>query len=236
MKLAITPTLLAAALVTVLMAGCETASPALIDRGDAAYNRGEYAEALALFDQAIKQVPTSADAQQGRAKALLALKRPQEAETAFALAAGLVLPGHDEQLADILDGQAAAILAQGETQYQRLSRFVADQCRKHDGIRDFMRQARSLEASGDHDGAKLSLKKAETRAWDTDDKYVRVRTYMAISDFHVARGDLENAKLYLRYAAYVNPAYPGVSERFRKLGIVPGPAQMTEPPKPESAR
>jgi hypothetical protein len=91
-----------------------------------------------------------------------------------------------------------------------------------------LRQARYLAKIGDLDSAKLAFRKAAYFAAGGD-----ATAYLAIADFYLSLKDEVNAATALRYANYIDPNDPGIPKRFRQLGIVPGPSQQLEPPKPE---
>ena len=126
----------------------------------------------------------------------------------------------------ILDRLAQAYYEQDRP--ENLTAFLARTAEFYGQPRDYLRQAKYLVKVGDVDSAKLAYRKAAYFAPSGD-----ASPYIAIADFYISIDDQTNAATALRYGYYVNPKDGEVADRFRQLGLVPGPTQSLEPPKPE---
>ena len=210
-----------------LMAGCET-NLRLRQKGyDALYQR-DYATARSMYQKAIRRNPTDAEAQYYLGVVELKLDQPLRAQ--LALEKALELKSEDPELTPrILDKLAESLFQQGRM--ESLYAFLADTASNYGHTRDYLRQAQFMLMAGDLDGAKLAFNKAAYFA-DEDD----ITPYLAIADFYDSINDVPNAIVALQYAYWVNPNYPGLDNRFRKYGVVPGPTVAAKPPKPDLLR
>ncbi len=208
----------------VTFCGCES-NLRLRQKGYNAIHIGDYATARTMYQQAVRNNPTDAEAQYYLGVVEMKLDNPLRAQLAFERA--LELKPDDEELTPrILDKLAESLYAQDRM--ESLYAFLADTTATYGRTRDFLRQSHYMIRAGDLDGAKLALNKAAYFA-EKDD----ITPYLAIADFYESINDVPNAVVALQYAYWVNPNYPGLANRFRQFGVVPGPTVAAEPPKPE---
>ena len=185
----------------------------------------DWATARDKFSAAAQQRPDDDEAQYYLGVCELRLGRPSEAQ--FALERALTLRPNDPKITPrILDHLAEAIFRQNRP--DSLRAFVTRTAESRGESRDYLRQAKYLAKIGDLDSAKLAFRKGAYFAPPGD-----ATPYLAVADFYLSIKDKANAATAVRYAAYINPNDPGIARRFRKMGIVPGPSQQLEPPKPE---
>lgn len=124
-------------------------------------------------------------------------------------------------------GQIVEALAESIYQQDdpaRLFAFLQDVADQYGHSRDYTRLARFLHRSGDPDGAQSAHQQA-TRAARSGD----ARPFVAFADFYDAIGDREAALQELRKAYAMNPNHPGLDDKIRAHGMVPGPTVALPP-------
>ena len=208
-----------------LLAGCAT-NVTHRERGYTDLRNQDYAAALEHFQAAVDRKSTDYNSQYHLGLTLLKLDRPVPAQTPLEQA--LALRPDDPQWTDkIADALAESYFQQDriDTLYAFLDNQVESRGRRYE---DFLRTGKFMAKAGDADGAKLALQKAAYFAPMGDPV-----PYLAIADFYASVNDLENRVQALQYALYMDPDLPETRNRLEGLGIVPGPTQYREPPKPE---
>ena len=194
------------------------------EKGFDAINVGDWELARDKFAQATRRKPDDWMAQYYLGACEMHLGRPHQAQ--LALEKALILRPEDPRTTPrILDRLAEAYYRQDRV--ESLTAFLDETSESYGLSHDYLRQAKYLVKVGDMDAAELAFRKAAYFAQEGD-----VTPYIAIADFYAAINDAPNTATALRYANYIAPGNPDVAERLRKLGIVPGPTQTLEPPKP----
>jgi len=219
--------LLTLALALLPLPGCQT-NAMLREKGYAAINQQDWADARDHFAQAVQQQPNDGIAHYYLGLAELRLGDPLAAQ--LALERAYTLRKDDPALRDrILDRLGDALYEQGE--YEKLDGFLGDIANQTTDPKDHLRHARYLVRIGDNDAAQLAYRKAAYFAPDGD-----AGPMLAIAAFYKAIGDQPNQRRALQYAYWINPDAPGLTDRLRDVGVVPGPTAAAEPPRPELLR
>jgi len=223
----VVPMLALLALMLVPATGCMTASM-LREKGETAYNGQRYSDAVSLYQQSLDKKPESWESQWGLGKALLAMGRYRSAE--IALEHAYELRGEHEETPEVLDDLAMAYFQQGNRE-TTLRSFLRETTDRYQTSAAFLRQGEYLFKLGDVDAAVVAYRKAGYFADDGDSK-----PFVKMADFYEAVGDSSNAVQALRFAYWMEPETPGLANRFRKYGIVPGPTIGLEPPRQPKVR
>jgi len=207
--------------------GCETAVM-LRDKGEIAYNGQRYQQAESYYQRSLDKRPESWASQWGLGKTYLAMDRPRAAE--IALEHAYELRGDHEETPEILDDLAAAYYMQGNRE-TTLRSFLAETTRRYQRSEAFLRQGEHLAKLGDVDAAVVAYRKAGYFADDGDSE-----PFVKMADFYESVGDSANAVQALRFAYWMDPETPGIAQRFRKYGVVPGPTVGLEPPRAQKVK
>jgi len=217
------------AAVALLTAGCQT-NTSVREEGVILYQGGDYPAAAAKFQRATELLDSDYKSHYLLGLAQLKLGRPVAAQVS--IERGLAVRFDDPALrADMLDALAEAYFQQGEARYDNLAAFLTSTAAERNASRDYLRQGKYLAKMGDADAARTALRKGAQFARPNDPS-----PYMAAADFYRALGDVPNELVSLKYAYYIDPKLPGLNDRIRALGTVPGPTVALEPPKPEVLR
>lgn len=159
--------------------------------------------------------------------AYLGQDRPVEAQSQLELALA-VKDRSQTQTPKILDALARAL--EQQQSYDQLYAFLDAQIERYEGWEDYARKARFLAKANDIDGAALAYRQAAFFSRnETED------IYLEMSEFYKGLGDYPKAVQALKWAYYINPEHTQIPDRFRELGVVPGPTLAEEPPQPEYA-
>lgn len=135
---------------------------------------------------------------------------------------------HDEETPKILDALARSL--EQQELYDKLYAFLDAQIERYEGWQDYARKARFLAKANDIDGAALAYRQAAFFSRnETEDIYIE------LAEFYEGLGDYPKAVQALKWAYYINDENPTLPNRFRKLGVVPGPTLKEAPPQPEYA-
>lgn len=118
--------------------------------------------------------------------------------------------------ADITDALAEALYRMDTP--QQLFAFLRNATDEHGEVSDYLRLARYLAKSGDHDEAKNAYIQA-IKVAPADDPTPE----LALADFYDQIGDRPAALVQLRAAYGIDPDLEGLSDRIRAHGLVPGP-------------
>lgn len=128
----------------------------------------------------------------------------------------------------ILD--ALAMSLEKQELYDQLYAFLDAQIERYEGWGDYARKARFLAEANDIDGAALAYRQAAFFSRnETEDIYIE------LAEFYEGLGDYTKAVQALKWAYYINDENTSIPNRFRKLGVVPGPTLKEEPPQPDYA-
>ncbi|WP_432797335.1 tetratricopeptide repeat protein [Poriferisphaera sp. WC338] len=203
--------------------GCESNYRLREDGRMATYHR-DYDLAAEKYGLAAEREPDDFMAQYELGKTYLLLGRPVSAQMSFEKGLA-VKPDDKEWTPKFIDGIAESFYQQ--KRYEQLASYLKDKAEYYGRPRDYIRQGKYLAMIGSPDEAVLAYKKAAHFSSKGD-----ASAYVAIAEFYESIQDLENARIALRYAYFVDADYPGLDDDFRKLGMIPGPTMRLEPPKP----
>jgi len=208
------------------LTACHTPTHLLRQRGERAYQAGEYPAARSNFQQVANRDPSDWMANYYLGRLALNDGRPLAARTYLEAAYAVRNegpPAHPETF-DVIDALAEALFQQGD--YPRLIGFTDEVIDQFGRVEDYLRKADYLARMGDHDAAVVAYKQA-IRTAPSDDP----RPYVALADFYDSLGDREAAIVQLRYAYTIAPADPKIADRLRAHGVVPGPTVKLTPPQ-----
>jgi len=189
---------------------------------------GDYPQARDHFKQAVALQPDDDVSRYLLGQVLMELGMPLQAQVHFEQA--LAVQTADSSRAERTRDALAEALYQ-QDRIESLLAFVTQVADENQQSVDYLRQAKYLRLSGDMDAAKVAYRKAAFFASAED-----ATPYVAIADFYDELGDQANLELALRFAYYVDPKDPTLPDRFRRLGLVPGPTLAMAPPKPQMLR
>lgn len=203
-------------------AGCETPSPMLRQQAIDALEVNDVKTADNRVSRALKQDEADWKALYLLGKVRIRQNRPVDAQ--LALEKSLTLRGQWPEAQDILDAMAEAIYMQNNP--AALTAMLQKAADDYGGVRSYTRQGKYLGKIGDIDGAKLAFRKAMRFREKTD-----AEPFIQLAELLESVGDNKGAIENLKYAYFILPKSPRIEAKFRKLGIVPGPTVMVEPPK-----
>lgn len=218
----------------VLAAGCY--QPAAVDGGlynppvekfhsRKAMEKGDYTTAEAKLLFVLRNDPQDWEAHYLLGKVYLETGRPlraqSELEQAFA-----VKDRSSTYTPQILDAIAESLHRQAK--YEELYAFLDDKIARYEGWEDYARKARFLAKANDVDGAALAYRQAAYFSRNEDEQI-----YVEIADFYKERGDYDKAVQCLKWAYYIDDDREDLPNRFRELGVVPGPTLKEPPPEPQ---
>lgn len=218
--------LMVTGLVCVLMlcAGCYN-PPVEKFHSRKAMERGDYATAEQKLLAVVENDPSDWEGHYLLGLAYLGQDRPIEAQTELELA----LAANDRSTTNtpkILNALAEALHQQES--YDQLYAFLDAQIDRYEGWEDYARKARFLAKANDMDGASLAYRQAAIFSRNADDDI-----YVEMAEFYEGLGDYDKAVQCLKWAYYVDEERADLPDRFRKLGVVPGPTLKERPPQPE---
>jgi len=186
--------------------------------------RGNYTAARDIFFEVTQHERYDWEGHYLLGLSYLELGQPTRAETVLRQA--LAVQGDSqERTPKILDALAQSMFDQNHL--DELHAFLRAQIDRYGTWQDYARQARFLAKAGDIDGAALAYRKAAYFSKNRDENI-----YIEMADFYEALGDQPRAVQALKWAYWINPQHTALPERFRRLGLVPGPTLREEPPKP----
>ncbi len=199
--------------------GCEP-NRLLRRQGMDAVEAGDLDRADDRFTKAMRQDPTDWKSLYYLGK--IRTEQGQLIEAQLLLDKALSLRGNHLETDDILDAMAEVLYRQ--EQKDRLHAMLKQAVEDRPTTRSYVRQAIYLHKMGDADGAKLAFQKA-VRFSRADDP----TPYLAMADFYESIGDRKAAATALRQAYGIDSSIPGLIERLRGYGIVPGPTAGLPP-------
>jgi len=190
-----------------------------------AMDAGDYATAEQKLVAVIENDPSDWEGHYLLGLAYLGQNRPVEAQSELEQALA-VKDRSKTQTPKILNALADALHQQKS--YDQLYAFLDAQIARYEGWEDYARKARFLVKANDMDGASLAYAQAALFSRNADDNI-----YIEMAEFYEGLGDYDKAIQCLKWAYYINDERPSLPNRFRKLGVVPGPTLKEEPPQPE---
>lgn len=213
------------ALAAMLLVGCGFNPNYEKAQGFKAYERGDYLTAAGRYEPVTDQYPSDWEAHYYLGMCYLELGKPVQAQTELEQA--LITKEYSSVWTQtILDSLAEAYFRQDRL--DAMYGFLQAQIDKYGTWQDYARQARYMAKAGDIDGAALAYRKAAFFSRNQD-----AAIYIEIADFYASIADYNRAKQSLRYAYFLDEGNAGIEDRFRRLGVVPGPTTREQPPQPE---
>ena len=203
--------------------GCEN-NYRLREDGRMAVYHGDISLAEAKYSRAVEREPDDYRAQYELGKVYLSMGKPVSAQMSFEQGMA-VMPDNDEWTPRFIDGVAESLFQQ--KRFENLAGYLKDKADYYGVPRDYVRQGAYLAKMGMPDEAELAYIKA---AHFSKGGKQRAQSFVAMSDFYVQVGNLEKAKLALQWAYYEDMDLFGLGDKFRKLGMIPGPTMAVEPP------
>lgn len=192
-----------------------------------AMDKGDYTTAEQKLLGVVDNDPSDWEGHYLLGLAYLGQKRPIEAQSQLELALA-VKDRSETHTPKILDALARSL--EQQQQYDQLYAFLDAQIERYEGWEDYARKARFLAAANDIDGAALAYRQAAFFSRNETEKI-----YIEIAEFYKGLGDYDKAVQSLKWAYYINDENASIPDRFRTLGVVPGPTLKEAPPKPEYA-
>lgn len=189
------------------------------------YDAGDYTSAEQKLNIVLYNDPQDWEAHY--LMGLVYLKQNRAIEAQSELEQALAVRDRSEsQTPKILDALATSL--HDQKRYAELYAFLDAQINRYEGWEDYARKARFLVKANDIDGAALAYRNAAYFSRnETEDIYIE------LADFYEGLGDYDNALQALKWAYYINDERADLPDRFRKLGVVPGPTLKEQPPQPE---
>lgn len=192
-----------------------------------AMDAGDYATAEQKLLGVVDHDPSDWEGHYLLGLAYLGQKRPVEAQSQLELALAVNDRSEDET-PKILDALAQSL--EQQESYDQLYAFLDAQIARYEGWEDYARKARFLAKANDIDGAALAYRQSAFFSRNETEKI-----YIEIATFYEGLGDYDKAIQSLKWAYYINEENASIPNRFRKLGVVPGPTLKEAPPQPEYA-
>ncbi|MFI4916745.1 MAG: tetratricopeptide repeat protein [Phycisphaerales bacterium JB060] len=204
--------LLSVLVLSVSLTGCARDRSAGEIRASAhdAYAQGDYAKALAEWEEYARVHPVPLASDLGRGKALLALERPGDAIT----------PLERVYRDDPMDEEKLNLLIEalyGAGEHDRLIALLRDRTRQPGTVQEYLRLARYAEEIGDPDEAERALLAAARI-----DRGLNIEPQLKLAEFYHGIGDEERALERYAMALWFDYSNPLVAERIRSLGETPG--------------
>ncbi len=211
--------LLACLFLSSLQFGCSTQRSLVIVKRDGlrAYDKQNFDQALADFQEYVDRNPTSAPGRYNLGLTLLELHKPKAAAEHLFVAADLE-PANDTYLS--AHYRALFEADRRDDLYRLLRTAATDQGR----VQDHLLLGQYALKMGDVDEARQALLTAAQV-----DQGRSAEPQLALADFYQAVNDNTNALRRLRMALYVDPTNPTTQERIRSMGEIPGPTLTLVP-------
>jgi tetratricopeptide (TPR) repeat protein len=187
------------------------------EMGDRHYDRAEYNEALADYQEYIKRRPDGVDVRYSLAMTYLKSGQPQLAREQFYQC----LAVHPDNQ-DYAKGLAEALLACNER--EELITFLTREARDRGRPGDFLRLGHYELLLGNIDEAKLAMITAAKL-----DGGKSIEPQLELANLYHSVGDKQSELKRLRMALYIEPRNEEVRKRIRDLGEVPGPSYALVP-------
>lgn len=207
------------ALVTATALGCATQRqlPNVRASGNEAYYSGDYARALANYQEYVNRKPEDVQGRVDLGRTLLALGRASEAREQLVIVYDRE-PDHPE-VADLL---ARAMVEAGDP--DRAERFLANRAREAGRWEDYVLLGRYNTLVGKPDEARVALVTASRLAGRE-----HVEPQVALADMYASVGDQQREIERLRMALWIDRDNPEIYRRLRSLGQIPGPTLALPP-------
>ncbi len=189
----------------------------VIASGDKAAEREQYQLAEAEYREAIDRRPGQWRARLGLAKVLLEQERYAEAQRELEVVYA-VRPNDPE----VLDLLGEAMVGSGDV--ERMTAELRHVAEDRQGVADWVRLGRLLNAAGDSDGARTALVTAAKL-----DKGQTIEPQLALADFYQSIGDGANALKRYRMALWIDLESEAARNGIRSMGEVPGPSFVLRP-------
>jgi tetratricopeptide (TPR) repeat protein len=203
---------LIAGLLCAHLAGCaqERSAGEIRESANNAYAAGDYAKALAEWEEYARVHPVPLASDLGRGRSLLALERPSEA----------IIPLERVYRDDPQDQEKLKLLIEalyGAGEHERLISLLRDRTRQPGTVEEYLRLGRYAQEIGDPDEAERALL-AAARV----DRGLNVEPQLKLAEFYHDIGDTERALERYAMALWFDYSDPQIGERIRALGKTPG--------------
>ncbi|MFK7788664.1 MAG: tetratricopeptide repeat protein [Phycisphaeraceae bacterium] len=192
-----------------------------------AIDAGNYASAEQKLGKVLYNDPQDWEARYLMGMTYLGTDRPVEAQSQLELALS-VRDRSESETPKILDALASSL--EKQELYDQLYAFLDAQIERYEGWEDYARKARFLAKANDIDGAALAYRQAAFFSRNETESI-----YIELAEFYEGLGDYNKAVQALKWAYYINDENTTIPNRFRKLGVVPGPTLKEQPPQPQYA-
>lgn len=194
------------------LTGCaqERSAGEIRESANTAYDRGDYAKALAEWEEYARVHPVPLASDLGRGKALLALERPGDA----------IIPLERVYRDDPMNQEKLQLLIEalyGAGEHDELISLLRDRTRQPGTVEEYLRLGRYAEEIGDPDEAERALLTAARI-----DRGQSVEPQLKLAEFYHGIGDTERALERYAMALWFDYSDPTIGERIRSLGKTPG--------------
>ena len=203
---------LAVVLACLALPGCakERSAGEIRESANNAFARGDYALALAEWEEYARVHPVPLASDLGRGRTLLAMERSGEA----------VIPlervyRDDPQNEEKLELLIQAMYNAGD--HERLINLLRDRTRQPGTVEEFLRLGQYAQEIGDPDEAERALLSAARV-----DRGSTMEPQLKLAEFYHGIGDEERALERYAMALWFDYTNPQVAERIRALGETPG--------------
>ena len=209
-------------LLTLITTGCAGPSNfALRDRGQRAFQQGQYERATSYYQQVLDRKPEDPLANLWLGKIELAQHNYQRARTHLEVAYEQAWIGTEKPYE--IAGYLSEALA-GDNDPQALSALLKDRAELIGEPRDYLRWGDYAMQFNDPDTAETAYRMAAKLTGGTD-----VSPYLKLASLYEKIGKTEEAVVRLRQAYGINPDDPEVIERLRVYETVVGPTLKLPP-------
>lgn len=202
-----------------LLGACSETRPLTSIRESARYydNVGEYDKALPEYRAFLANKPEDTELRYEYASALLKNGQYAEARDQFLLLTDITPT--DERFAD---GYARSLFETGNN--AEVTAYLNRMTVQRGSVGDWLRMGDYCQKTGDVDGAKAAYRKAAKV-----DGGRSTKPWIAMADMFAGLNDKANERAMIERALYIEPMSPALSERYKKLGGMPGPTAGVRP-------
>lgn len=219
MKIGSNATVMLALAGAAVLGACSETRPLTSIRESAHYydKVGQYDKALPEYRAFLANKPEDTELRYEYASALLKNGQYAEARDQFLLLTDITPT--DERFAD---GYARSLFETGNN--AEVTAYLNRMTVQRGSVGDWLRMGDYCQKTGDVDGAKAAYRKAAKI-----DGGRSVKPWVAMADMFAGLNDKANERAMVERALYIEPMSPTLSERYKKLGGMPGPTAGVRP-------
>lgn len=212
-------TMMVAGLALVGMTGCSETRPLTSIRENAHYydKTKQYDTAIAEYEAYLKQKPEDTELRYDYANALMKSGQYERARDQFLLLTDITPT--DERFAD---GYARCLFETGNN--AEVTSYLNRMTVQRGSVGDWLRLGDYSRKIGDVDGAKSAYRTAAKA-----DGGRSTKPWIAMADMYASLNDRNGEKAMIERALFIEPMSPTLSERYKKLGGMPGPTAGVRP-------